>query len=200
VKAEKARADTIEYYRRWSTPSSITSWTPDFKVLIEAVTKSAGQAIPSSGPSSVPAAKALPPSAYQKSARELAIEAEVRRLGSHRRAEAERLVIMRERAEAARGSALPNIPAAKVGPNNPAFVRPPNLAQTKPPTGFHDSNRFVSVANPSEASAMFGQSYGTCNGQVQYLSSACYPDGTGRYSCQARVRCPLTKAQSGRAE
>lgn len=84
-------------------------------------------------------------------------------------------------------------------PPPPAYVRAPNLPQTKAPAGFWDSNEYVSVSNPSEATAIFDQRYG--NDRItETLASGCYPDGQGGYGCQRRVRRTLTQNQRGRAE
>lgn len=139
------------------------------------------------------------PSPPQKSPRELAVDAEVKRLGAHRRAEAERLVDMRMAAEKARPKPVAGS-AAKPTPSYPAYVPRPPLPQTKAPKGFFDSNQFVAVSDPTEARSAFDRQYGSCRGKIQYLTSACYPDGMGRYSCQARVRCPIGGPSRVRAE
>lgn len=81
----------------------------------------------------------------------------------------------------------------------PAYVRGPNLPQTKAPPGFWDNNEFIVVQSPSEANSVFERFYG--NDKItETLAFGCYPDGIGGYNCQRRVRRPLTGNQRGRSE
>ncbi|WP_077145516.1 hypothetical protein [Sphingopyxis sp. KK2] len=131
--------------------------------------------------------------------RDRAIEAEVSRLGEHRRQEAERLVDMRLKAEAARKKSVPAA-ALPQPPPYPAYVPPPALAQTQPPKGYVDlsDSRPISAANPNEARIAFEKLQRCDHGPIQYpVSPACYPDGSGKYNCQARIRCPLRLGPGG---
>jgi hypothetical protein len=140
--------------------------------------------------------------------RDAAVEAMTARLGPHRRAEAERLVDLERRAAAARAKAsgASGTPALMPAPINaatgaaPAHVARPPLPITRAPAGFTDGNRFVDVADPRDARAAFERFGGTCGGRIRYLTSACYPNGSGRYACQARVRCPLAGSTRARAQ
>ncbi|MDG2535014.1 hypothetical protein P6144_15245 [Sphingomonas sp. HITSZ_GF] len=170
------------------------------------------------GPSSRSSTNSTPPAETEKARQHrLAVDAEVRRLGEHRRPEAERIVEMRERAAAARQPVTPASKAtpapsptasAKADPNRasciiaptkpyggipqcPAYVPRPNLPKTTPPKGYWDRNQFITVTNAADAKPEYDRLYGTCRGTAQFLHSACYPDGQGRYSCQAVVRCKL---------
>ncbi len=154
-----------------------------------------GPSLPSgSSPSRAPAER----SAAQRE-RDRAIEAEVARLGEHRRREAERLVDMRLKAEAARKKSVPAAALPQPAPH-PAYVPLPALPQTQPPKGFVDfsDSRPISAANPGDARAAFEKLQRCDNGPMQYLvTTVCYPDGSGKYNCQARLRCPLRSGPGG---
>jgi hypothetical protein len=81
-----------------------------------------------------------------------------------------------------------------------AYVPLPALPQTQPPKGFVDfsDSRPISAANPGDARAAFEKLQRCDNGPMQYLvTTVCYPDGSGKYNCQARLRCPLRSGPGG---